>query len=103
MDKLVQLVGIARAMIEGKEDLLAGLRGISALRLFTDVADDDVFHQIVAIDDETDRFPLGEARERWSPEALRKSDIELGRYLDSARDDILRSCERIVEKFGRAT
>ncbi|HTV85382.1 MAG TPA: hypothetical protein VME63_08245 [Dyella sp.] len=38
--------------------------------------DDKLFRPFIGVDSETDRFPVGQVRERWSVEALAEVDAE---------------------------
>ena len=95
-----ELIDVARAMLDGKMHLIEGVRKMASLRYDIGEPDDPIFHPILAIDSETDRFPLGQVRERYAPDALARIDQEMDRYLADARDDILSACKQIVRAFG---
>ncbi len=95
-----ELLNVARAMVVGRMHLIEGVRRLSALRYDVGNPDDEVFHPIIATDDDTLSFPLGGVRAHWSSEALERSDRELDEYLTSARKDILEACEKIIRKFS---
>ena len=94
---------IAREVLLGKKDLLVGARDLVSLRLALGVPDDDPdFMCFTAIDSETDDLPLGSARSRWSPDALREKDIEITRTREWARSIGLNAFENVVLRFDVA-
>jgi len=98
-----ELLNVARAMVGGQMHLIEGVRRINALRYDVGDPDNEIFHPIIATDDDTLSFPLGAVRSHWSPEALARSDVELERYVTSARKDILDACDKIIRKFSPAS
>lgn len=101
--KRTELVAVAEAMIEGKMDLIEGVRKITALRHDVENADDAVFMPIRAIESETDHFPVGVARAQYASDFLRRTDEEMERYLADAKADILTACKEIVRVYSRAS
>lgn len=98
--KRAELIAVANAMLDGKMDLIEGVRKISSLRFAVGDPDNDVFMPIRAIESETDHFPLGEVRSRCAADYLRQSDAEMQRYLADARQDILDACKEIIRVFS---
>jgi hypothetical protein len=98
--KKAELIGLAKKMLEGEIDLIEGVRRINALRFEVGEPDSEPFMAIRAVDSETDHFPLGSVRERYSPEALRRVDVEMENYLLEASEDIRRACDQIIRVFG---
>ena len=100
--KRVELIAVAEAMIEGKINLIEGVRKITTLRHVVGNPDDKLFMPIRAIESETDHFPIGPARGQCAPDYLKQADEELERYLTNAKDDILAACREIVRAYSRA-
>jgi len=96
----IQLASIAEQALAGSGDLLSAVRLIVELRHKLDNPDDEVFHHLVAIDDETDRFPLGEVRQHWSAEALVRADCEREAYMAKAEPDIRRALQAVARRFA---
>ena len=98
--KKAELIAVANAMLDGKMDLIKGVRKICSLRFAVGDPDNDVFMPIRAIESETDHFPLGEVRSRCTPDYLRRMNAEVQHYLSNARQDILEACKEIVRVFS---
>lgn len=98
--KRAELIAVANAMLDGKMDLIEGVRKICSLRFAVGDPDNDVFMPIRAIESETDHSPLGEMRSRCAPDYLRRMDAEMQRYLSDARQDILEACKEIIRIFS---
>lgn len=98
--KRAELIVVANAMLDGKMDLIEGVRKICSLRFAVGDPENDVFMPIRAIESETDHFPLGEVRSRCAADYLRQMDAEMQRYLSDARQDILDACKEIIRIFS---
>ena len=101
--KRTELVTVAEAMIDGKMNLIEGVRKITALRHDVENPDDEIFMPIRAIESETDHFPIGAARTQCAPDFLKRADEEMERYLAEAKADILAACKEIVRAYSRAS
>lgn len=95
-----EIVSTAEAMLRGDVQLIEGCRRIWHLSHEMGDADNPVFLPIRAIESETDHFPLGEVRNRYAPDYLKRMDEEMERYLGQAREDILSSCREIIHAFS---
>ena len=100
--KRTELIAVAAAMIDGKMNLIEGVRKITALRHDVENPDDEIFMPIRAIESETDHFPIGPARAQYAPDYLKRADEEIERYLADAKDNILAACREIVRVYSRA-
>src|SRR5688572_33243661 len=98
--KREEVVSVARAMLRGECDLLEGTRKICSLRFHLENPDAEIFFPLVAVDDDTDHFPLGTLREKYSPDALKRIDIEMTQYVESARTEILDACKAIISTLS---
>jgi hypothetical protein len=68
-----RIVSTAQAMRDAGIPYLRGARELAALRHDAEIEISDTdFLVVVAIDSETDDFPLGLVRERWNQSALEK-------------------------------
>lgn len=95
-----ELVLIASGMLAGSVNLIEGMRRICALRFVIDDPTNEIFLPIRAMESETDSFPLGATRSNYSGDYLARADAEMERYLTSAREEILRSCREIIQRFS---
>ena len=75
----------ARAMLSGTLSLVEGCRDMVRLlgELDPELAESEAALTFVAVESETDEYPVGEARTQWNSEALRKRDAELQTYVQS--------------------
>ena len=96
----LELVAVAKAVLEGELDLLEGVRKIVALRHESDDPEDEIFIPLRAIDSETDHFPAGSVRTHYAAEALERVDDEMRRYFADARSEILAACREIVRVYS---
>lgn len=101
--KRAELIAVAEGMIDGKINLIEGVRKITALRHDVGNPDEKLFMPIRAIESETDHFPIGSARMQCAPDYLKQADEEMERYLTNTKDDILAACREIVRAYSRAS
>jgi hypothetical protein len=95
-----ELVRVAQTMLEGKINLIEGARKICALRYEVNNPENDVFIPLVAVDSETDHYPLGKIRAYCAQEYLDRVDPEIEKYISEAREDILKACREIIRIFS---
>jgi hypothetical protein len=95
-----EIVSTAEAMLRGDVHLIEGCRRIWHLSHEMGDSDNPVFLPIRGIESETDQFPLGDVRNQYAPDYLKRMDEELERYLAQARKDILSSCREIIHAFS---
>jgi hypothetical protein len=55
-----------------------------------------------AVASEVDDLPLGPVRAQWSADALAKADIEIARYTQESKDQVLAACRSIINRFAAA-
>ena len=93
---------IAAAMVAGSVDLLEGCRRVAALRKSlsdSELSDPDLL-VLVGIESELDDIPHGGARELWAPAALAAKDEEGVKYLEAAREALLRACRALSARWS---
>jgi hypothetical protein len=98
--KRQELVEVARAMLDGRLDLIVGCRRVLALRFQVSASDDEVFVPFQGFDSQTDHLPKGDVRRGFAPELLERFDAEEEEFLRTAKTEILRSCQEIIGRFG---
>ena len=98
--KVKEIVDVAASMIDGTVDLIEGCRRITALRYDAEISDDEIFDSIVAVESETDHFPLGTQREYCNNEYLTRVDEEKQNYLMATSRDIINICRQIIDKYS---
>ena len=87
----------ARAMLSGELDLVNGARRLCELRHEISATESELFCAIIGFESETDDYPVGDARQRFDQEYLRKLDEEICPYLEEARPGVIAACEKIIE------
>jgi hypothetical protein len=90
-----EIRNIAKEIIQGKVDLLKGIRQLRKLR-FAVPEYKDLLLPIIGIESETDIYPLDKERESCSPELLARLDSQKESYLSRVKHIILEICEKLV-------
>jgi Protein of unknown function (DUF2489) len=93
------VVRTASGILDGSADLITGARRLSGLSHRLHADKDPDFVTFIGIDSETDRFPVGEVRQYWSPEALSRYDAEREQAEQHYRPSGLESARKLVEKY----
>ena len=98
----LEAVRKARAVLGGDLEILEGCRSLASLAhdVVPDWSVDADFVVVGAIASEIDDLPLGSVRSQWSSTALARADLEIKRYTEAAREDVLAACRNIIERFG---
>jgi len=73
-DQWKLLVQVLEDLRGGRMGITEGSRNVVALRHALDQEANELFLPFVAVDSETDHFPLGDVRARWSSSALERED-----------------------------
>lgn len=92
-----EIVEICRRLKSRSINPLEGVRRICALRLETSDPDGALFVVFRGIESETDEFPLGAARARWSASELSKLDTELNEYIEQNRKVLDEGCDELID------
>ena len=101
--KRSELVAVARAMLDGKMNLIEGVRKITALRHDVGNPDDEIFMPLRGIESETQHFLLGSVRALAAPGYLSQLDEEMKLYLEDATNDIMAACREIVRVYSQSS
>ena len=96
------IVECARGILNGSVGLTEGSRSLSALRQTVRAESDADFRVFIAIMSETDRFPVGDVRELWNPDALAHYDAERLAEERRWRLEAEVACKNILAKFENA-
>lgn len=97
-----QIASVAAKMVQKNMELLNGCRTVVQLRGSLSEADgsDPDLLVLVAVESELEDVPTGPSRECWAPGVLAQKDEEAARYFQAVRDDVIRACQALVEKWG---
>ena len=95
-----EIANIARAMLGQRMSFTEGALKIRRLWLGANLPDmDSDILPIIGVISETDRFPLGEVRKHWAPEALEKLQPEFERAEEWARQSASAACQKLIDRF----
>jgi Protein of unknown function (DUF2489) len=94
-----QITAAARELLSGSVSITEAARRIIGPAYELGSALEEPFATFLSIDSETDAFPLGSVRERWSPSALQRQDAERERYEAAIRDRALDACREILRRL----
>ena len=95
-----KIAAVAQQIISGKLGIVAGARELARLRFDIGTEHDSDFKFFVGVDSETDHLPLGDARSRWTPEALKTKDAELAAYESRVRQPAYQNCRKLVCRYA---
>jgi hypothetical protein len=94
-----QIVEAARELLGGNISVTEAARRIIGPAYELGSALEEPFATFLGIDSETDAFPLGAVRQRWSPDALQRQDAERACYETAIRDRALEACREILRRL----
>jgi hypothetical protein len=87
-------------MLAGRISFIEGARILKDLWGHADLpCDDPDWQLLMLIDSETDRYPVGEVRNLWAPDALEKLQPRIDRAEAWAREVGAEACENIVRRL----
>ena len=95
------IVETCRALISRQLGVVAAARQLVRLANELGVARDDDFLFFVALDSETDHFPLGSPRQGWSAAALAREDAAREKYEASAIADATAHSRNLLAKYDK--
>lgn len=97
-----EVVSTAQAMLDGQLSFLIGSRRLAGLRHEANAAADDTdFLVFVAIDSETDAFPIGAVREHWDHNSLAKLEPEIKEAELWASTVATDACKSLIARFSQ--
>jgi hypothetical protein len=88
-------------MLRGDVDLFVGCRRLAGLahHVVADWTSDRDFVVFGAVASETDNYPIGAARMRWSLSALAREDAKIAEYEAAIREQVLEACRSVMTRF----
>lgn len=96
-----------RDLLSGRGSLTEAVRDVVQWARSNHGLDDEFFRIFVGVDSDTDRFPLGAVRDKWSEGALREVDAERlaaeNHYRELVMDSSRLLLEAVVAIRPRAT
>ncbi|MCE0499538.1 MAG: DUF2489 domain-containing protein [Methylacidiphilales bacterium] len=95
-----RLIARANELIEGRATVLETARKLIKYRFWFRAENDPDFQTFAAIDSETDHLPLGNVRQHWASEALKKKDIEIQQAETQFRPQAIEAAHNLIKKYG---
>ena len=93
------IVAICHGILDSNLGIVEGARELSRLRCEVRSENDSDFTNFVVIHSETDHFPIGNIRKKWSHEDLKTSDAEKSKYEAGVKDSAGSSCRALLKKY----
>ena len=90
---------IAMAILNGDLEMIEGCRKLTRQLSDAGLRSDPDALVIIAVESETDHFPIGAERDNWDPSALALKDAELKAYIDGARPFVSAACHALASKL----
>lgn len=89
----------ARRMLNGGITLIEGCRCLVSLRAEAEIPISEALRVLIAVESETDDFPIGTKRLLYAPEHLERLDASVSRYLNEVRPAIMDACREIIREI----
>jgi hypothetical protein len=92
----------AQALLDGELSLIEGSIALAAYAhdVVPDWRVDPDFVVFGALASETDHLPIGQARSRWSVDALARADAEIEAIEAQSRARVRQACENMIRRFS---
>lgn len=94
---LVRASDLAKQIIGGSLDLVAGCRALRGVLPGITPDTPDFVVVIAGFESNTDHYPIGRLRDKFHADELERLDHELQEYIDGARASVLDACKQIIE------
>jgi len=91
-----RIVSVAKKMLSGDMGIVEGSRLINGVS----GRDDDLLDIFMLIASETEDFPVGDLRSLWEKGALERIERRTEAYIDQLRDEVLKTCEMLIQKYS---
>ena len=95
-----EVVRIARGILNGEIGLIRGCRAVHWPLALLGLHVDDDFRVFTGVDSESCEFPVGDERQHWHPDALRKLDPELNAFDAHYRPYVEDACRKLIARLG---
>jgi hypothetical protein len=87
---------VIKDIITSDRDLVANCRCLCRFRKNCHVRDPVIWNPIVGFESETDDYPLGSLRDKYSRPELERLDSEVGNYAIESWPIIAQSCKKLL-------
>ncbi len=95
---------VAGGILRGDINLFVGCRRLADLAhdVVPDWTSDEDFAVFGVVASETDDYPIGAARMRWSSSALAREDAKIAEYEVAVSEQVLEACRNVLARFTSA-
>lgn len=90
------LIEVLNALLSERLSVTEGCRRVSRLASDLNQRSNKLFLPFIGVDSETDRFPLGDVRTRWSSAALVREDEERARVENHYKSFVANACTALL-------
>jgi hypothetical protein len=90
---------VARRMLDGKISLIEGCRNVVQLSRDAEIPPSEALDTFIAVESETDDYPVGSVRSEYAPQLLERLDTQVSRYLTEERPGIIKACREIIREI----
>jgi len=92
-----QILSFAKQLLSGQLGVIAASQELSPLRHEVETELAEVLVVFTGIDSETAALPIGEVRQKWSPEALERKDRDISEAEKFYRDTAIEAATRLLQ------
>lgn len=94
------IVRSARDLIDGRKGVIESARALRRLGQKVRADGDPDFTLFIAIDSESDSFPVGDERKNWALPALEHEDVKIGSFEKAWRGQAVNAARRLFDKYN---
>lgn len=96
------IVATARELLSGSVGIIEACRSMVPMLSEVDepLRSSEAVLVLIAVESETDEFPVGPQRQHWAADILRERDHERDAYLAKVRKDVEDSCRTLIAELG---
>lgn len=95
-----RLRALCQRIADGKETLIEGCLKMMPYRFWMREEDNPDWEIFGVVSSDTDHLPIGEVRQYWAPDVLKRKEREIAEIEAFYRADVLRAVEQIGRTYG---
>ncbi len=89
-------------LLDGRRGVIETARALCLLASWTCLEEDADLSVFRSIDSETNILPIGEVRQHWAPDSLKRYDVLINKAEEQYKDVALAAAARIIKRFAWA-
>jgi hypothetical protein len=94
------VVATAGAVIASKLSVVEASHRFMELAAELDALDDADFAYFIALDSQSDGFPVGAAREHWNRDALEREDLARHQFEGAVLSEAVSHCRGLIDRYS---